>query len=869
MPSRPRIAPTRRCSAWCSARRRWCRSSACSSCLALHVLRPAAAGAAHEAPAAPAPGADRRTLKAGLALSRLGFELYPRYSVQADNLHYTVRMREGRARARPASLAAILARTGQDRTRRQLHPGRTASVVRRMAGRRARGSAGTRHPARSRRPGARPTSTNRWPVVIERDRAQAETVLPLETYIARRLTPSRHEHGREMFATHKELLDEIVGALRCPARDHRRHLGHGIELRPVQRRAADGRRAGDAGVGSAAVDALPPRALRRARDPEPRRHRLRRMRGLLGRRDGTAAVHAVELPAVRRGLRRRRPARHLGIAGRRLRVDRQLPEGPRLERQASLGPRGQGLARSWPRASPRTSRGATGTCQATRDMTGPLPLDRVAASWACARWTAQPLPKADFQASLVSGTTRHFLVYANYDALLAYNCAHAYALGVALLSPIDRAGRAANDLGRCLVVLALIGRGRLRHHAAHPRDSPQLPDRRPLPLLARGGRPGAAPVHRHRQRRGAAVLARSAALGLRVVEEGEQLLRLRHRQRSRAVVGVPHRQAVAFPLSTRRMPASRGYDPQYRIPCAKVLGGTAGRKKAFRPASIVNTSAMSYGSLSAAAVEAINRGVELAGCMQNTGEGGISPSPHRAAISSGRSAPATSAAATTAGGFDLDRVCSRRSRLARSARSRSSSARARSRASAACCPAAKITPEIARDPRHPDRTGLHQPGRAHRVPRRRRACSTSSSSSPTRPAFPSASSPPSATSASGATSARLMATTGPRPRLHHDRRRRRRHRRGAARVHRSRRAAVQARLHAGLPRAGAAGRARAGRVHRLGQARLSRRRAARDRARLRHGQRRARGDARRSAASRRSAATPATARPASRRRTSG
>jgi membrane-bound lytic murein transglycosylase B len=36
-------------------------------------------------------------------------------------------------------------------------------------------------------------------------------------------------------------------------------------------------------------------------------------------------------------------------------------------------------------------------------------------------------------ASLVSGTTRHFLVYQNYDALLEYNCANSYAISVALL----------------------------------------------------------------------------------------------------------------------------------------------------------------------------------------------------------------------------------------------------------------------------------------------------------------------------------------------------------------------------------------------------------------------------------------------------
>jgi membrane-bound lytic murein transglycosylase B len=43
------------------------------------------------------------------------------------------------------------------------------------------------------------------------------------------------------------------------------------------------------------------------------------------------------------------------------------------------------------------------------------------------------LPKSDAPASLVSGSTRHFLVDANYDAILEYNCAHSYAITVALL----------------------------------------------------------------------------------------------------------------------------------------------------------------------------------------------------------------------------------------------------------------------------------------------------------------------------------------------------------------------------------------------------------------------------------------------------
>ena len=83
----------------------------------------------------------------------------------------------------------------------------------------------------------------------------------------------------------------------------------------------------------------------------------------------------------------------------------------------------------------------------------------------------------------------------------------------------------------------------------------------------------------------------------------------------------------AFPVSSPHA-GEPGYDERQPCPAAKVLGGFRGRKKAFRPTSIVNTSAMSYGSLSSAAVEAINRGVALAGAMQNTGEGGIAE-PHR------------------------------------------------------------------------------------------------------------------------------------------------------------------------------------------------------------------------------------------------
>ncbi len=60
------------------------------------------------------------------------------------------------------------------------------------------------------------------------------------------------------------------------------------------------------------------------------------------------------------------------------------------------------------------------------------------------------------------------------------------------------------------------------------------------------------------------------------------------------------------------------------LECAKTIGEARGRAKAFRPRTVAYVSAMSYGSLSGAAVEALNRGCARVGALHNTGEGGIS-----------------------------------------------------------------------------------------------------------------------------------------------------------------------------------------------------------------------------------------------------
>src|SRR5215471_13250172 len=81
---------------------------------------------------------------------------------------------------------------------------------------------------------------------------------------------------------------------------------------------------------------------------------------------------------------------------------------------------------------------------------------------------------------------------------------------------------------------------------------------------------------------------------------------------------------AAFPIPSP-YPGEPGYDPTYPLPCAKVLGEFRQRRKAFRPPSAINISGMSFGALSGAAVEALNRGAALSSCLQNTGEGGLSP----------------------------------------------------------------------------------------------------------------------------------------------------------------------------------------------------------------------------------------------------
>jgi len=73
-------------------------------------------------------------------------------------------------------------------------------------------------------------------------------------------------------------------------------------------------------------------------------------------------------------------------------------------------------------------------CFAIRNMSEPRKLSDWS-KFGVRRVNGSALPKSSMTASLVTtGDKRTFLVYRNYEAILGYNCAHYYALSVALLA---------------------------------------------------------------------------------------------------------------------------------------------------------------------------------------------------------------------------------------------------------------------------------------------------------------------------------------------------------------------------------------------------------------------------------------------------
>lgn len=276
------------------------------------------------------------------------------------------------------------------------------------------------------------------PVVIERDRSQAETVLPLETYVNRRLSRRTIANGRQMFARHQAVLADIEAEYGVPARiivaiwGIESNFGRFSGVRPT--------------VAALATLAWDPRRATFFRgELFDALEILNRGDIEYGRMKGSWAG-AMGQPQFMPSSYLRYAADHDGDGRRDI-----WTSTPDVFASIANYLKGHGWTpdQRWGRevsigadAAQRIADGVgrrDGTCQATRNMSVGLPL----AEWTRLGVRAQngsPLPTAAVTASLVSGASRHFLVYGNYDALLGYNCAHAYALSVALLG--DRLGPA-------------------------------------------------------------------------------------------------------------------------------------------------------------------------------------------------------------------------------------------------------------------------------------------------------------------------------------------------------------------------------------------------------------------------------------------
>jgi len=88
-------------------------------------------------------------------------------------------------------------------------------------------------------------------------------------------------------------------------------------------------------------------------------------------------------------------------------------------------------------------------------------------------------------------------------------------------------------------------------------------------------------------------------------------------------IGYPLIKHAVFPFPDAQARHPEG-DPS-ALPCLKVIGEHNDRRRPFRPRSVVNISAMSFGSLGARTVTSMSHGAAKAGAFHNTGEGGVSP----------------------------------------------------------------------------------------------------------------------------------------------------------------------------------------------------------------------------------------------------
>jgi membrane-bound lytic murein transglycosylase B len=240
------------------------------------------------------------------------------------------------------------------------------------------------------------------PIVIERDRAQAETVFSLEKYVSRLLTVKLMKRGREALASHRMLLEQVGARYGVPPEivvaiwGIESNFGSFSGVRPT--------------VAALATLAWDPR------------------RSAFFRGELFAALEILNRGDIDAARMRGSWAGAMG----------QVQFMPSTYLKFAEDFDGDGRRDIW--SSPPDVLASIANYLHGHGWTAGQSWGREV--HASKEWEALgvrlpnggALSAADPDASLVSGATRHFLVYRNYDALLEYNCSHSYAISVGLLA---------------------------------------------------------------------------------------------------------------------------------------------------------------------------------------------------------------------------------------------------------------------------------------------------------------------------------------------------------------------------------------------------------------------------------------------------
>ncbi len=267
--------------------------------------------------------------------------------------------------------------------------------------------------------------------ILDRDRSQAEFTLDLDAYLRRRLTTAMVRTAQQMYGTHRVLLKRVGAQFGVDPRivvavwGLESNFGRFAGVRPT--------------IPTLATLAYDPR-----RGPMFRSELLDALE-ILNRGDiDIARLKGSWAGAL--GQPQFMPSSYLQFAqdfdgdGRRD-IWGSLPD-VFASVAYYLQQHGWTDGAAWGRevTIPAASRARIGAipvrdegCRAERMMTAPAPL----AEWqrlGLRTASGAPLPAGAAAASLLQAGRRSFLLYGNYDALLAYNCAHTYTLSVGLLA---------------------------------------------------------------------------------------------------------------------------------------------------------------------------------------------------------------------------------------------------------------------------------------------------------------------------------------------------------------------------------------------------------------------------------------------------